>query len=237
MPERSPANELASILQRRFANSLSSAGFRRISHNRLMEESERLLSSAAFSGQPTEERIASRILDNPRDYRRWEDEHASIMRRIAAERMPSSQRGALLEASLALVHRKALFEYLRDRQIRGASREALIGHFFSQRDYASAVVGEHGRYLRSAASYLCSSYVGRNLMFDTLFEQPLLEYEERYAEYFRAYCELIVLPEHESMRAVQQSLLMTMKIEVTEWRRALLTLSHSQSGTWRRPKF
>lgn len=236
MPEGWPANERASTLMRRFAGSLSNTEFRRISHDRLMEESQRLLSAAAFSGQPVEERVAARILDNPRDYRRWEDEHASLMRRIAAERLPTTQRATLLETSLALIHRKALFEYLRDQQIRGAARESLIGHFFTQRDYAAAVVGEHGRYLRSAASYWCSSYVGRNLMFDALFEQPLLEYEERYAQYFRSYCELVILPANDSKRPALQALLPLMKVDISEWRRALLALTQSQSGTWRRPK-
>jgi len=237
MPEGWPANELASTLVRRFAGSLSNTDFRRISHDRLMEESQRLISSAALSGQPIEERVASRILDNPRDYRRWEDEHAALMRRTATERLPISQRGTLLETSLALIHRKALFEYLRDQQVRGKAREALIGHFFTQRDYAAAVVGEHGRYLRSAASFLCSSYVGRNLMFDTLFEQPLAEYEERYAQYFRGYCDLVVIPANDPRRASLQALLPVMKMDISEWRRALLALTQSQSGVWRRPQF
>jgi len=32
-------------------------------------------------------------------------------------------------------------------------------------------------------------------------------------------------------------LLPVMKVDVSEWRRALLALTQSQSGVWRRPKF
>ena len=183
-----PAPRLSSMLLQRFGGDTAISDFRRLSHDRLMEESQRRLANAALSGVPNEERVAMRILDDARGYRRWEDEHATLMRRIAAERLPGVQKTQLLNVALSLIHRKALFEYLRDEQVRGIRRQDIVAHFFSHRDYNSAVVAEHGRYMRSAASYFCSSYVGSHVMFDALFEAPLGEYEDLYASYFRTYC-------------------------------------------------
>lgn len=206
-----------------------------ISHNQLMDESERRLHSAAHCGLPIEETVAARILDNAKDYHRWEGEHASIMKRIAIERRCEMQKSALLCASLSLIHRKALFEYLRDRNIRGNERRRLIAFFFSHRDYDSAVIAEHGNYLRSAASYLCSSYVGRQLLLDEIFDEPLQQYEDLYADYFRAYCDSALLSNHDPAAGYVRPLVLPLKQQVTQWRSALLALTQSSSGIWRRP--
>ena len=178
MSSHEPTSRTPSALLERFARYSSSSDFRRLSHDRLMEESQLRISNAVLSGEPEEERLAARILDNARVYHNWENEHATLMRRIAAERLPGVQKAQLLTISLSLIHRKALFEYLRDDRVRGIRRQAIMAHFFTHRDYASAVVAEHGRYVQSAASYLCSSHVGSNLMFDALFDSPLAEYED-----------------------------------------------------------
>jgi len=223
------------MLLERFASCASTGEFRRLSHDRLMEESQQRLANAMVSGLPNEERLATRILDNGRDYLRWESEHATLMRRIAAERLPSVQTAQLLDISLALIHRKALFEYLRDDRVRGIRRQAVMAHFFTHRDYASAVVAEHGRYVQSAASYLCSSHVGSHLMFDALFESPLAEYEDLYASYFRSYCDLAVAGDRNPVVKAMLPVLLDLKAQIGEWRQALVALTRSQSGTWRRP--
>jgi hypothetical protein len=208
-----------------------------LSHDHLMDESERRLCIAAHCGTPLEEMIANRVLDNAADFCRWESEHAALMRRIAIERHCEAQRGALLSASMSLIHRKALFEYLRDRRVRGRQRRQLMALFFRQRDYASAIVIEHGNYLRSAASLLCSSYVGRRLLLDEVFDQPLQQYEEIYTEYFRAYCDSVLLPASDPTVVFALPLARELKQQVNEWRSALQALAVSRSGTWRRPTF
>jgi hypothetical protein len=230
-----PASRLSSTLLERFGSSTSTGEFQRLSHNRLMEESQQRLANAVLSGLPAEERVATRILDNGRDYLRWENEHATLMRRIAAERLPSVQKSQLLDISLALIHRKALFEYLRDEQIRGSKRLEIMARFSANRDYASAVVAEHGRYLRSAASYLCSSHVGSNVMFEALFETPLAEYEELYASYFRSYCNTLLASEENAIAQSMLAMVVELKAQIGEWRKALNALTHSHSGIWRRP--
>jgi hypothetical protein len=233
MSNHEPAPRLASTLLERFGNTASSSEFCCLSHDRLMEASQQRLTEAV-SGPPSEERVATRLLDSTRDYRRWEDEHASLMRQIAAERLPNVQKAQLLNVSLSLIPRKALFEYLRDEQIRGARRERIMAHFCSHRDYQSAVVAEHGRYVRSAASYLCSSHVGTKVMFDALFELPLAEYEDLYASYFRTYCD-VTLASDDNVAKSMLPLLVDLKGQIGQWRKALLALTQSQSGTWRRP--
>jgi hypothetical protein len=109
-----------------------------------------------------------------------------------------------------------------------------MAHFWSHRDYASAVVAEHGRYVRSAASYLCSSHVGTKVMFDALFEQPLAEYEDLYASYFRTYCDA-TLASDDSVAKSMLPVLVDLKGQIGQWRKALIGLTQSQSGTWRRP--
>jgi hypothetical protein len=230
-----PGSRLSSTLFERFAGRLATEEFPRLSHERLMEESQRRLADAMASGQPGEERLVTRLVENPRDYRRWEDEHAMLMRRISAERLPGVQKAQLLSTSLSLIHRKAMFEYLRDEQVRGRRREQIVAQFSSQRDYVSAIVAEHGRYVRSAASYLCSSHVGSNVMFDTLFETPLAEYEELYASYFRTYCNSMFAADDNALAKSMLPVLVDLKKQLSEWRRALVALTHSQSGVWRRP--
>jgi hypothetical protein len=208
-----------------------------LSHDHLMDASERRLCSAAHCGRPMEEMIAGRVLDNATDFHRWQNEHAVLMRRIAVERHCEAQRGVLLSASMTLIHRKALFEYLRDRRIRGNRRQRLMRVFFRQRDYESAMIIEHGNYLRSAASFLCSSHVGRRLLLDPIFGQPLRQYEEIYTEYFGAYCDCVLLPSSDPTAAFALPLARQLKQQVNEWRCALQALATSRSGTWRRPVF
>ena len=145
------------------------------------------------------------------------------------------RKAQLLNISLSLIHRKALFEYLRDEQVRGSRRQQIMAHFFSHRDYTSAVVAEHGRYVRSAASYLCSSHVGSHVMFDALFEAPLAEYEDLYASYFRTYCSAVLASDDNAVAKSMLPVVVDLKAQIGEWRKALIALTHSQSGVWRRP--
>jgi hypothetical protein len=235
MSSYEPTSRAPSVLLERFAHSASACSFRRLSHARLMQESQRTLLNAVVSGEPDEEHIATRILDDSRVYRRWENEHATLMRRIAAERLPGVQKAQLLTISLSLIHRKALFEYLRNDHVRGVRRQQLMAHFFSHRDYASAVVSEHGRYMHTAASYLCANHVGSKVMFEALFESPLAEYEDLYASYFRTYCDVTLAGDRDAVAQSLQPMLLDLKARIGEWRQALIALTRSQSGIWRRP--
>jgi hypothetical protein len=206
-----------------------------VSHDRLMEASTKYLVRAQQSAIAQEQAVANRILESEKNFHRWENSHAALMRRIANERASAAQRAVLLSSALALIHRKALFGYLRDHRLRGQERLRLLAHFYGSSDYVSAVVLEHGNYLRSAASYLCSSRVGSELMLDGVFDAPLLEYESLYESYFNTYCDAAIVGDNRL--ALTTPLLQLMKQQVYDWRNALLALAHSRSGTWRGPSF
>lgn len=229
-----PKPSLESQLLRRYGDALLHPSFNRLSHERLMDASRAFLTRAAKSGGPEAEIVATRLFENVAAYESWENSHSAMMRTVAAERLPAAQRESMLSASFSLIHRKALFEYMRVKHVRGAQREALVQHFFPQRDFADSMRAEHVQYVRSAASYLCVGHLGRDLMFDTLFADPLAEYEEIYHEYFYAHCDQIAA--NANGLSVPAEMLGEMKNRVSEWRKALLALTHSQSGTWRRPK-
>ncbi len=229
-----PKSSIETQLLRRYGDALLNTSFVRLSHERLMDASRKCLRRAFSRGDPGIEIIATRLLESPATYQAWESEHAAMMRSVAAERLPAEQREAMLAASFSLIHRKALFEYLRDKKLRGPQRETLVQHFSPQRDYAESMRAQHLQYVRSAASYLCVGHVGRDLMFDALFAEPLAEYEDLYHEYFYAHCDQIIAAA--TGLSVPAEMLSGMKNRVSEWRKALLALTHSQSGTWRRPK-
>ena len=229
-----PKSSLESQLLRRYGDGLLQPSFHRLSHDRLMDASRAFLTRVSKSGAPEAEIVATRLLESTASYQSWENSHAALMRPVAAERVPAAQRESMLSASFALVHRKALFEYLRVKRVRGEQREKLVQHFFPQRDFADSMRVEHMQYLRSAASYLCVGHVGRDLMFDVLFADPLAEYEEIYHEYFFAHCDQIIAASQGL--SVPAEMLGDMKNRVSEWRKALLALTQSQSGIWRRPR-
>jgi hypothetical protein len=199
-----------------------------ITLTRLMEASERRLYGAAYSCQPLEELVATRILDNAQDFRRWEAEHATLMGRVAEERRDAAQTSVLLAGALALIHRKALFEYLRDEEIRGEGRRLLFRQLFGERDYTRRVVMEHGNYLRSAASFLCSQYVGQRLLSQPIFAEPLARYELLYADYFRVYCNLALAEVRAEPTASLRPLALELKQHVGFYRGVIMRLAQEK---------
>lgn len=166
--------------------------------------------------------VASRILDTPAEFRRWEGEHARLMRGIAGLTRRALQVRALLSATLGLLHRKALFEYLRDHQVPTAGRQRLIGHFYGHNDYVQTLLAEHGKYLRSAASYLCTSHIGSDCLQHAAFGEPLRAYVSLYDEYFRTYCNSVLARDGDETSENLEALLPYLKRELLETRNRLL---------------
>ena len=195
-----------------------------IKHARLMDESESRVGNLARSGTPIEQLVAGRILEHPLAYSRWEAEHAQLMRHISSQARFRGQMVATRETTLALVHRKALFDYMRTRAVTGGARHKLIQFFYGSRDYAGAVVAEHGHYLRSASSYWCSCHIARRLMLDSVFVDPLALYEERYTDYFRLFCDCILADGQKVAAEPLRHLLPYLKQQLADARRAILAL-------------
>lgn len=203
------------------------AGPPRLSLERLMEESDAQLAQAARAGQPEQQRIASQILGNPQDYRRWESEHTRLMTAVAGTPRTGLQVRALLSAAFSLTHRKALFEYLREHRLRGDARRRLVHHFHGHSSYSHAVIAEHANYLRSAASLICAERIGSSLLAHQAFGEPLRDYERRYEEYFSGYC-LSILKSRDSEEGDDtRELLTQLKQDVLALRTRLMAMPAS----------
>lgn len=200
-------------------------GNRGLTQATLMRESERCLEAALRAPEPEARLVASRILDDTHAWRRWEIEHADIMRAVAGHRRPEVQIGELKIRSFQLIHRAGVFEYLRDQQVRGDARREVIRQLHPARGYSEGVLAEHSNYLRAACSLLCTRFVGANVIEDGVFEDPLARYRELHADYLRAYFVATLghdTPRDERVR--QRALLPYLKAKLEEQRRRLLRL-------------
>jgi hypothetical protein len=92
----------------------------------LMEYSEQFLALAAQSASNDEAHIATRLLQDVPLYRNWEQSHGRLMRAVAARRQRPEQVVELKKISFLTLHRKAPFEYLRDRRVHGQARRQLL---------------------------------------------------------------------------------------------------------------
>lgn len=203
-------------------------------HERLMEESE-LRVQMSVHLHSAADTIASRVLDCPETYRRWEVEHDHLMRTVSGQGRLDAQITALRTTLFGLVHRRALFEYLRERQITGSKRHRLLSLFYGCRDYTNAVLAEHGRYVRCSSSYVCTHYLGEHLMQDAAFDEPLQLYEQWFAEYFRAYCdtELAETQAEKDACIPLDALKPLLKHRLGEARQAILAMPKSPDREWR----
>ncbi len=197
-----------------------------VSRELLMEESEAHIAHVARRDASLEQQIAAQILANPHDYRRWEVEHERLMAAVARPNRSAVQARVLLSTAFSLVHRRALFEYLRGHAVRGTGRRDLMQHFHGNRSYTQAMVTEHSNYLRSSASLMCAEHFGATILAHQAFGAPFGRYEQLYAEYFRSYCDSYLTPpspndeDTDSMRA----LLPHLKRDVLDVRARLLAL-------------
>jgi hypothetical protein len=200
-----------------------------------MEESELCVAQAARTGTPAQMLVAARLMSHPAAYRRWESEHSQLMRRVSSHTYLHRQVIALRSTALTLLHRKAVFEYLQERQLTGAQRHRLMALFHSLRDYSASVIAEHGNYLRGASSYWCSHHLARRFMKDSVFAEPLHLYQERYTDFFRVFCDVELADSEaekqtiESMRMLQPLL----KLQLAEARHEILTMPYRPEKVWR----
>jgi hypothetical protein len=192
-----------------------------------MEESEARIAAVARDGHPTQAHIARRILEDTRLYQRWEAEHDRLMRSVAGEARGLPQATALRRASFGLIHRKAMFEYLRQQGITGRDRHAVFTLVFGeQHDYAATVVQEHGNFMRSASSLICSMHLGLTLLHDRAFAEPLWRYEQLYADYFRSFCGTALGETQYKTGDTLRTLLPYLKRQLSSLRRAILVMPH-----------
>ena len=204
-------------------------------HARLMEESEARVEMAVVYDSPADELVATRLLGHPQAYRRWEVEHDRLMRGVSRQTHLEEQILALRSAALSLVHRKAIFDYLRDHELTRRKRHRLFAVFYGSRDYVNAVLAEHANYVRCCSSYLCTQYLGEHLMDDTALDEPLQIYEQWHAEYFRAFCDAALAETEEEKLTIapMEALKPLLKHQLAEARRAILQMPQKPAKDWR----
>src|ERR1700730_9989993 len=196
-----------------------------VSHAQLMRVSTDRVQTALKSSDNNEQLVARRILENPSVWSQWEKEHAGLMRQLANCGVRRAQVAALKHANFRLLHGKALFQYLRRNVVRGSERARVVEYFRPGRNYDNAVISEHSVYLRKACSYLCTSHVGADVVEDPMFLDPMLRYEELYAEYFSLYCSMLL---GTPSAMTQVALLPLLKLQLNEYRWAILDPRRAQ---------
>ena len=192
-----------------------------MTHARLMRESTDRIELALRGQDPKEHLVAQRIVESPSTFGTWELEHSSLMRHVADSGAFRTQAGVLRQTALRLVHNKALFEYLKQGQIRGERRERIIGHFHPTRAYEHAILQEHSTYLRKAGSFMCTGHIGNEVVADPTFLDPMRHYETLYTEYFNLYCATL-FPKRGLESASEAALLPLLKHQLNEWRWVIL---------------
>ncbi len=203
-------------------------------HARLMAESEWRVEISAGSDSP-DDVVVRRVLENPVAYRRWASEHDWLLRGVSTRPRVEAQVVALRAAAMNLVHRKALFEYLRERQLTSRKRRRLFQMFYGYREYSNAVIAEHGNYVRCSSSYVCAQYLSEQLMHDAAVAEPMQLYEERFAEFFRAFCDGELAETDEERRAAEplDTLRPLLKLQLAEARQAILAMPLAPTREWR----
>lgn len=179
------------------------------------------IESALRGSDAREHQVVQRVLATPESWHSWELEHSGLMRVVADCAALRHQIVVLRQTALRLIHGTALFEYLKNRGVRGRLRVAVLTHFHPARIYEHAVVAEHSAYLRKTCSFLCTSHVGTNLVHDDAFLDPMREYEALYAEYFELFCSTLA-PQPETDAQSGRSLLPLLKHQLDEWRWVIL---------------
>jgi len=189
----------------------------------LMDQSEARIADLAREGSTPQALIARRMLEEPNLYRHWESEHDRLMRSVAETRA-LHQVSALRSTCFGLIHRKAMFDYLRVQKVTGQDRHAVFELIYSGQDYARAVVLEHNNYLRSLSSLACSHHLGLALLDDRTFGDPMSRYEARYADYFRAFCNSALKSNQYNNEDTISTLLPYLKRQLGILRRAILAM-------------
>ena len=156
-------------------------------HRKLMDESEFALQDAKDSPRQDLARIAHSIIEDSRNYRLWESQHADLLLPVAEHGNKKRQIFALRDTEIKLVHRRALFEYLRSSETRGEERRRLFRILHSTLDYNAAVLAEHRQYMLAVSSHISANHLV-NVMNDPTSIALLEKYEKVFAVYFEMKC-------------------------------------------------
>jgi hypothetical protein len=197
---------------------------RGLQHDRLMRASYTHVAATARDDNHEHQILALRLMQHPGTYSDWEQCHSRLMQQVCQPTRLRRQMIKLRQTTLSLIHRRCVFEYLRDRQVTGTRRHCYIALFYGARDYATSMVTEHGHYTRTGISASCSHFIGSEILRDPAFAAPLAAYEQWYSEYFRVFCDLQLLSEENVSTGCERALLPFLKERALRARERLLHL-------------
>ena len=204
----------------------------------LMNVSESRIEDIRWSGSDDERRLVNRLFETPGSYDMWESYHSGLMKGVGCGSNRKDQLIKMRKTRFALIHRQALFQYLRDSGLKGERREVVINAFHDSSDYMQAVVREHGRFLRSNSSLFCTDHLAYRLLRDNRFSNGIAHYRQRYMDYFSLYCNWIIA-ESEGSEFPMRRLLLESKRNLSQMQTRLLSMPFSsleaqqQGASWR----
>lgn len=174
-------------------------------HRQLMTESEYALQDASESPVPRESRIASTVLGDNKKYREWELRHANLLLPVAEQSARKYQVLALRHADIALIHRRALFQYLQTHEVRGELRERLFRLFHTTLDFNEAILAEHRQYMLAFSSGISTNHI-IDIMRDDTSTHLVQQYETTFARYFEMKCFVATARDSDTVKIVRSSL-------------------------------
>ena len=174
-------------------------------HQKLMDESEYALQDASDTSPALVSRVVKTVLDDSRIYRMWEARHADLMLPVAEHSDKKRQILALRKAEVQLVHRRALFTYLRSSRIRGEQRRQLFRRFHSTFDYQNSVLAEHRQYMLAVSSRVSADHL-IDVMNDAKSKDLLDQYRVLYTRYFEMQCYVAGLGDSQCIELVRSTM-------------------------------
>lgn len=174
-------------------------------HRKLMDESEYALRRACDSPSKHVSRIVNTIVGDSRTFKHWESNHAELLLPVAEQSNNKRQILALRNLEVQLVHRRALFDLIREQQVRGIARKKLFKLFRATRDYQDAVIAEHQQYMIAVSSRVSVDHL-IDVMHDANSKRLINQYEELYADYFKMKCYLAITEERYFIELIRLTL-------------------------------
>ncbi len=174
------------------ASSLPPRAAHRFRCAELMEYSEQHLAKTAQFGPGADAMFATRLLQDVSLYQTWAHSHELLMRSVTASASRTRQALQLKRVTFLTLHRKAPFEYLRDRRVTGLPRRILVRELFGAQDYTRCILREHVAFLTAACSFICADSLCEQRLHDQAFCRAMEHYYDAYTEYYRAFCDSLL---------------------------------------------
>jgi hypothetical protein len=189
----------------------------RVMFQRMMECSEEQISEVARHGEQHQRLVANRLLESADTFRQWEGTHSQLLRQIVDAPSTAHQLQGIKRMALSMIHRKAPFEYLRDKHICGPSRHRFFQVTYGQGDFVTSMINEHRNYLSASASYIC---VERFCSDPTM--QDIANYEQRYNSYWRANTARLLNGDRHADRSTPEEVLGQIRVDLQRHRDRVL---------------